>query len=101
LKRVAVASAALQAAIVAALSDVRPLTFRRNISVLKCAIVFALIAQNVSITPMKVVLLILALPVLMCIAGCTSDSSDPGARSSFGGPPAMSGSDSNASENRY
>ncbi|HEY3898550.1 MAG TPA: hypothetical protein VGM54_08060 [Chthoniobacter sp.] len=50
---------------------------------------------------MKVVLLILALPVLMCIAGCTSDSSDPGARSSFGGPPAMSGSDSNASENRY
>jgi hypothetical protein len=51
---------------------------------------------------MKVVLLILALPVLMCIAGCTSNSSEPGAiHSTFGGPPAMSGSDSNASENRY
>jgi len=49
---------------------------------------------------MKVAFLFLLFAVLIGLAGCTSD--DTGAtRSSFGGPPAMPGSDSNASQNRY
>jgi hypothetical protein len=86
-----------------AIADVQRLTFRRNLSGARSTNVFALVLQTVSIIPMKVVFLILALPVLMCIAGCTSDnSSEPGAtHTTFGGPPVMSGSDSNASENRY
>jgi hypothetical protein len=65
---------------------------------------FALADQKVSITSMKVVILLLALSAVMCIAGCTSYNPppEPGAsHSSFGGPPAMPGSDSSASENRY
>jgi len=50
---------------------------------------------------MKLSLLLLIFAVLIGIAGCTSSDDTGAARTTFGGPPVMSGSDSNASENRY
>jgi hypothetical protein len=92
-----VASAALQAGIAPFRTSARERASETPAT--RGAIVFALSGQNVSITPMKVIFLILALPVLMCVAGCVSEAS--GNRSNFTGPPVMTGSDSNASENRY